>query len=198
MDFTALQEQLRSSFFLFCLACISCQSSMTDESSLQLFNADNINIQNKNGIIYLNEQPFSGKVFQLSPLTKDTVELIGYLNGKEHGEWRHYYPNKQIEEIRYYDNGDKIKTLTRWWENGQKQFFCTFKDGEYDGALTEWNRDGQVVRAMHYKNGYEKKNKKAYYNNGKVRSNYVIINGKRRGLLGTKNCVNVSDSIFKK
>ena len=41
-----------------------------------------------------------------------------------------------------------------------------------------------------------KKGAKYFYNNGKVRSNYLVINGKRYGLLGTKNCVNVKDSIF--
>jgi hypothetical protein len=35
-----------------------------------------------------------------------------------------------------------------------------------------------------------------WYDNGKVKSNYRIIEGRRFGLLGTKNCINVSDSIF--
>jgi antitoxin component YwqK of YwqJK toxin-antitoxin module len=48
----------------------------------------------------------------------------------------------------------------------------------------------------HFKDGQEEGSQKLWYDNGKIRANYVIIKGKRYGLLGTKNCKNVSDSIF--
>jgi antitoxin component YwqK of YwqJK toxin-antitoxin module len=51
---------------------------------------------------------------------------------------------------------------------------------------------------MHYKKGYEEGLQQFYYDNGKVKANYFMKAGRRYGLLGTKNCVNVSDSIFKK
>ena len=34
-----------------------------------------------------------------------------------------------------------------------------------------------------------------WYNDGEIKSNYIIKNKRRYGLLGTKNCVNVSNSI---
>lgn len=53
------------------------------------------------------------------------------------------------------------------------------------------------MKEMNYKKGFEEGSQKMFYDNGKVKVNYIMINGRRYGLLGTKNCVNVSDSVFK-
>lgn len=171
-------------------------SACNEQIELQSFNTSSLHLEHQNGLAYHGEKPFSGKVFELNE-RGDTLALFGFYQGKEHGEWRQFFPNGQLREVRYFDRGVKVKTLCRWWENGQKQFECFFKNGEYDGALQEWNASGQLVRAMNYKNGHEEGSQRMYYDNGKVRSNYVVKNGKRMGLLGTKNCINVSDSIFK-
>ncbi|MCX6338150.1 MAG: toxin-antitoxin system YwqK family antitoxin, partial [Bacteroidetes bacterium] len=66
----------------------------------------------------------------------------------------------------------------------------------YEGELSEWTFDGKLIHLAHYIDGQEEGSQKLWYDNGKIRANYVIIKGKRYGLLGTKNCKNVSDSIF--
>lgn len=172
-------------------------SACSERTELKSFNAHSLHLENRNGIVYSEGKPFSGNVFELTD-TNDTIALSGFYKGKEHGQWKRFYPEGRLEELRYFDKGVKIKTLTRWWENGQMQMICTFKNGEYDGALKEWNENGQLTQEMNYRNGYESGSQKMYYDNGKIRSNYVVKDGKRIGLLGTKNCVNVSDSIFKK
>jgi antitoxin component YwqK of YwqJK toxin-antitoxin module len=189
MVFMAQRVLFLSSVLLF-TAC-------NEQIELQSFNASSLHLENRNGIVYHEKNPFTGSVFELNE-KNDTIALFGFYKGKEHGEWKHFYDNGQIQEIRYFDKGVKIKTLKRWWENGQLQFQCTFKNGEYEGTLQEWNENGQLTKEMNYQNGYENGSQKMYYDNGKIRSNYVVKNGKRTGLLGTKNCVNVSDSIFKK
>lgn len=197
MVFTAQRVRLRNSVFLF-LFLISCQTAVNNEKiKLTLFNADSLVLENRNGTIYRNNVPFSGKIYQLSA-DNDTLMIAGYFNGKEHGEWKRFYANGQLKELRYFNKGVKVKTLELWWQNGQKQLQCKFEDGEYEGTLYEWNENGQLTKEMNYKNGYESGSQKMYYNNGKTRSNYVVKNGRRIGLLGTKNCVNVSDSVFKK
>jgi antitoxin component YwqK of YwqJK toxin-antitoxin module len=178
-----------SSVFLF--------SACGGQIELQSFNADSLHLENRNGIAYNQGKPFSGSVFELNK-THDTIAVSGFYKGREHGEWKRFYPGGRLEELRYFDKGVKIKTLIRWWENGQKQLICSFRNGEYDGILKEWNESGQLTKEMHYKNGYEDGSQKMYYDNGKIRSNYVVKDGQRIGLLGTKNCVNVSDSVFKK
>ena len=56
--------------------------------------------------------------------------------------------------------------------------------------------EGKLFHLATYKNGQEEGTQKMWYDNDKIRANYYIIDGKRYGLLGTKNCKNVSDSIF--
>lgn len=186
--------QLLCSLFIG-LLCTSCRLPV--EKAIRLYNADSLVLENRNGIMYSNQNPFTGRVYQLYP-NQDTLQIFGFYEGREDGAWKRFFPNGQIQELRYFDKGTKVKTLTRWWENGQMQLKCTFVDGAYQGALKSWNSNGQLIEEMHYKNGYEEGSQKMYYDNGKIRSNYVVKNGKRIGLLGTKNCVNVSDSIFKK
>ena len=72
-----------------------------------------------------------------------------------------------------------------------------FSNDEYEGTCREWNEAGRLVKEMNYKAGYEAGSQRSWYDNGRIRANYVIEDGRRYGLLGTKNCVNVSDSIFK-
>ena len=66
----------------------------------------------------------------------------------------------------------------------------------YEGERKEWNNEGNLIYLATYKKGQEEGPQKLWYDNGKIRANYIIKNGKRYGLLGTKNCKNVSDSIF--
>lgn len=180
-----------------CLSSLLFLSSCAEKIELNWFNRSSLHLENRNGVMYQDDAPFSGMIYELNE-ANDTVAIIGFYNGKEHGAWRRFYPTTKIAEERFYDNGVKVKSLKRWYENGQPQLECTFKDGEYEGKYQEWYENGQLYKEMHYKNGHEEGAQKLYYENGKIRSNYFIKNGKRIGLLGTKNCVNVSDSIFKK
>ena len=89
-----------------------------------------------NGIVMQQNNPFTGTLFTLYPSTKDTAELIGYLNGKEHGEWKKYCASTKLKEKRYFDNGFKVGEYITWWENGQKQSNYFFEADEYH-ALRE-------------------------------------------------------------
>jgi antitoxin component YwqK of YwqJK toxin-antitoxin module len=100
-------------------------------------------------------------------------------------------------EQRFYSHGMKVGTMKTWWDNGQLQFLYRFVNREYDGTCFEWSRGGVMTRKMHYKNGYEDGEQHQWYDDGSVRSNYIIQQGRRFGLLGTKNCLNVKDSLDK-
>lgn len=78
----------------------------------------------------------------------------------------------------------------------EKKIEVTVSNDEYTGDFKEWIASGLLIKHFHYKNGQEDGSQQLFYENGKIKANYVIINGKRYGLLGTKNCKNVSDSIF--
>ena len=110
--------------------------------------------------------------------------------------YKKYYNNKQLMEYREFRNGMKNGKQIAYWDNGKKRFQFEAVNDTYEGALKEWDYNGNLFHLAHYKNGQEEGVQKLWYENGKIRANYIILNGKRFGLLGTKNCKNVSDSII--
>ena len=131
------------------------------------------------------------------PGTTDTLEVRSYIQGTEHGRWLKFYSRGQLMEERFFDHGKKVDTLRIWWPNGVLQAQIPFNNDEYEGETVEWNQAGQMIRRMHHQQGHEEGAQQQWYDDGSVRSNYVIKNGRRYGLLGTKNCVNVADSLVK-
>jgi antitoxin component YwqK of YwqJK toxin-antitoxin module len=107
-----------------------------------------------------------------------------------------YYPNKRLMEYREFRNDMKNGKQIAYWDNGNKRFYYIAKNDASEGELMEWDYNGKLFHLAHYKDGQEEGVQKLWYENGKIRANYVIIKGRRFGLLGTKNCKNVSDSIF--
>ena len=154
-----------------------------------------LNFSTKNNQVLLNEKQYSGFIYQLYE-NRDTAFVEGYFKGFLSGIQKKWYPNKQLMEERYYLESKKNGKQVAYWENGKKKFEFVAKDDVYEGQMKEWTFDGKLIHLATYKNGQEEGTQKMWYDNGKIRANYVIIAGKRYGLLGTKNCKNVSDSIF--
>ena len=160
-----------------------------------VYNRAKVEVKNSGGVCYVDGQTFSGSLIEYTPLG-DTLSWESYINGKEHGAWKKFYVDGKKSENRYFVDGKKEGEFLAWWPDGFLKFQYHFKNGEYNGALKEWDEYGNLLKESTYKAGYEEGLQKAWYPNGKIRSNYVMIKGRRYGLLGTKNCVNVSDSIF--
>ena len=45
---------------------------------------------------------------------------------------------------------------------------------EYDGNCREWNETGMLVKEMNYIKGHEEGIQRWWYDNGKIKANYVI------------------------
>lgn len=197
-DFMARQAQLRTSFGLLLLALLTqCSPGQPDSVSTPLLNQDEAHCQLVNGLLYRNGRPFTGTIFSFFPATADTAEHTNYRDGREHGIWSQYYPGGRLRQQRTYDNGQKVGDYIAWWETGRKKLQYHFDRDEYEGTCREWNEKGVLIQKMNYHKGHEEGTQKLFYNDGKIRANYTIIEGRRYGLLGTKNCVNVSDSVFR-
>ena len=189
-------------FFIFCFIC--CSTSEKNEILIAKkekipaiwIQENNPKISIENGTIFHDKKPFSGHLFQLYPNTKDSLVSQEYFNGLLSGISTKWFPNKQVAEKRFYYKGEKHGKQLSYWENGTKKFDFTALKDTYEGVLKEWDEKGNLYHLANFKNGQEEGVQKLWYENGKIRANYVIINGKRYGLLGTKNCKNVSDSIF--
>lgn len=184
-------------WLLLLLMLTRCSTPISSENPVVL-NQQDTRLHTENGVVYLDKKPFSGTLFSLWPGSSDTIDLATYRDGRAHGIWRQFYPGGKRRQQRVFEQGKKTGDYVAWWPNGQQQLHYHFADGEYEGTCREWNETGRLIQEMNYRNGHEEGSQKLFYNNGKVRANYVIIKGRRYGLLGTKNCVNISDSIFRR
>jgi len=147
--------------------------------------------------LFYEHKKFSGFTFLLSQ-KQDIVLLASYKNGLKERRSRKWYKNGQLEEDRFYVQGKKEGLQQGWWPNGTLQFQCTILNDAYEGEYKAWNESGALIKLFHYKHGQEEGSQRLWYNDGKTRANYVIDKGRRFGLLGTKNCRNVTDGIEKK
>lgn len=172
----------------------SCGKRAGEPSVKAVYDADKILVKQKGGIAYVDGKPLHGLVFRCSA-AGDTLMRGAYRNGKEEGEHKSWYENGRLRERRYYVGGKKEGTHFGWYENGSRRFEYQYKGDLFHGAYLEWFADGQPFRRHHFSGGHESGSQQVWYPNGKVKSNYTIRNGRRYGLLGTENCVNVSDKL---
>ena len=197
VDFMARQARFRNSIFIAFFLLVACSQKERIMITQKVISTDPL-LRSVNGILYRSNGLFTGTVYSFYEGTKDTAEIKSFLNGKENGEWKKFYSDHSLKEKREFENGKKMGEYIAYWENGSKKLVYKFNNDEYEGICCEWNSRGVLIKQMNYKKGYEEGPQKMFYDNGKVRSNYIMIGGRRFGLLGTKNCVNVSDSVFKK
>lgn len=145
--------------------------------------------------LYLSQQAYTGYVYQLGEHSTDTIMKSGYRNGLQEGSTSLWYNDGQLKEKRQYHKGQKHGKQIAFWENGGQRFEFTAVNDYYEGRLREWDIEGNLIHEGHFEEGQEEGSQKMWHSDGSIQSNYVIVNGKRYGLLGTKNCKNVSDSI---
>ncbi len=146
---------------------------------------------NSDTLFYKNEK-FSGLLFDINLETGDSLLSINYLEGKLNGISKKWYPNGHIMEHRVYENNQKNGSQKSYWQNGKKRFVYNAIKDIQEGEMKEWDENGKLSHLGNYKNGQEEGEQKMWYDTGKIKANYVIKNGRRYGLLGTKNCRNVS------
>ena len=190
------RELLRSKnlLWLSCLLLLSCNSRIDQRQATFFILADTVNVVTKQGITYINSDKANGILFSLHN-KKDTAFIKPYTKGKEDGMVKTWYDNGQQNEIRNYEKGWQQGEAKAWWPNGKQKFIYHFTNDVFEGNLKEWAINGMLARDMNYSKGQEEGPQKLWYDNGMLRSNYIIKNGRRYGLLGTKNCINVVDSI---
>lgn len=164
--------------------------------NIKMYNSSGLKLHLENGLLLKDGHPFTGIVYTLQPGGRDTAEIISFNQGREDGLWKRYYPGGRLMEKRSFSNGKKVGSYYAWWPDGVMKLAYHFYNGEYNGTCREWNQQGALVKEMNYRNGYEDGRQMEFYDDGRIRANYIIKDGRRYGLLGTKNCVNVSDSVF--
>jgi len=175
---------------------ISKNSMEISHEKMLSFSADNPQISFKNVGVFYQGKPFSGTLFRLDSQNQDTLKIESYLKGSRHGKWIQYFPGHVLKEFRTFEQGKKTGVFVQYFPTGKKQQEYHFQNDEYQGLAREWNGRGVLIREMHYEAGHEEGSQKLFYDNGQIRANYVMKDGRRFGLLGTKNCVNVSTRLL--
>ncbi len=148
----------------------------------------------KNVILYQGS-PFSGLIYEMFPYSNDTLWSCQYKSGMKDGVWKKYFKEGEIKETRLFKENKKEGNYLGFYKDGSKNFVFQFKNGEYSGTNRVWAKGGVLIEEATFKDGYENGVQKRWYLNGKIKSNYIIKDNRRYGLLGTKNCVTVSDSL---
>jgi antitoxin component YwqK of YwqJK toxin-antitoxin module len=126
---------------------------------------------------YVNGQPYA------------EIECV---NGKTHGESRHFFDNgvlsstqeymngvahgvgrgwgregERLYEIAY-ANGKQSGTHTRWWPDGKLHSLGEYRDGKLEGPHQRWHESGLLASDEHYRNGKRHGESKSWNEEGKV------------------------------
>ena len=193
VDFLEHPERLLSNLLIILLCVCSCESFNSNASIV--INSKDSDIKNIKGLILYKGVPFTGTLIKLQENSNDTISIGNYLKGKKNGIFKRFYNNNSLQEQRKFIMGKKDGEHKGYWDNGKLAFYYLLKEDVYDGTQRDWNRDGQLIKSLNYVDGHQEGLQQLWDNNGEIRTNYVIKNNRRYGLLGTKNCINVSDSI---
>ena len=108
-----------------------------------------------NGLMYspTSDKPYTGIVFSFLDGRKE--KQWTYKDGEKTGITKYYKNGYKMEEI-HYKGKDEMGYLirngkrTKWYENGQKQYEGTFKDGKPVGKWTYYNENGSVDKVEEY------------------------------------------------
>ena len=142
----------------------------------------------KQGLMVYNNELLSGYTYEL--YTNGNTKLkTHWVNGKRHGKQLSWFENGKIKEIRFYKNNRKDDQHQGWFGDGTPRFEYNFIDGQYHGSSKEWYPDGSIASEHNYEMGKESGTQKVYEANGQIRANYVVKDGYRYGLVGSKNCI---------
>ena len=185
-----LRVLLLSSSCLWLLACNTPGGPPTTEMIV----ANSGRLHQSPGILLYDNTPFNGSVFYLYD-NGDTAEITPYINGREHGQKKSWWPGNKLKEIRPYLNGLKHGIHKGWWPNGKPAFEYQIANGQYEGNVKEWNQKGILVKDFNYIKGQEQGRQRMWYADGSIQANYEVRNGRKYGLTGTKSCTNVWNKI---
>jgi antitoxin component YwqK of YwqJK toxin-antitoxin module len=117
------------------------------------------------------------------------LERVASYRGNElDGAARGWYENGAPEYERRYRAGREEGRHRGWYETGAPKFLYFYHDGVAEGDQRQWLRTGQALTLFHYRRGHEDGQQQMWNADGTIRSNYVIKDGRRFGLIGSMGC----------
>ncbi len=149
--------------------------------------ASDSRVQRVHGMLLFEGRPFTGAVLEHDSAGA-TVSRSKYRDGRRDGESLGWYADGRPMYRRAYARDRETGTHTGWWPDGSVHFIYRYRDGRLEGTAREWFPNGQLYREFNYRAGQEEGAEKMWYPDGLQRANYVVHDGRRFGLPGTKGC----------
>ena len=174
-------------FLVFCLVA-TCNAELRTWTAVNGKEVEAEFVSNEKGIVKLKLK--SGKVFEVSAnkLSKEDNEFIASLSKPEKINPKLEsinYNNLEIrEDIIYLKNSDTPYTgkASKFYENGQKEFEVTIKDGKEDGLVVKWHKNGQKKAEVNRPAGKPEGILWEWYESGQKRLETNWKNGKKNGI----------------
>lgn len=142
------------------------------------------------GLMHFQGIPYSGIV--LEHFESGVQESkTHWAEGKREGLYESWHSNGRINEQRLYIANRKEGEHRGWYSDGGLRFLLRFQEGAFHGRCEEWYPNGDKYSEFNYEFGKEIGPQKLWEPNGKIRANYVVKEGKRYGIIGSKQCVSV-------
>lgn len=88
-------------------------------------------------------------------------------------------------------NGQRNGISRFWWPGGYLKKEAQYQNGVYHGYVKVYYKEGQLRSWFNYDQGQESGKQQIWKKDGRMKANYEVINGRKYGLTGVKNCVNV-------
>lgn len=101
---------------------------------------------------------------------------------------RGQYENGAREYERHYRNGRAEGVHRGWYRNGALALEYHYHNGLSEGSQRQWYPNGRPFASFTHHLGHEIGQQQLWNPDGTVRSNYVIRDGRRYGLLGAVGC----------
>lgn len=115
-------------------------------------NAQPQHLEEKDGLFYYESQPYTGTY--LTYYDNGTLKLEStYFEGKKDGEFKLYFEDGSLNEIRSYQNNEMHGTWITFNRLGVKVAEASYKQGVKNGNWYVWNDDGNLKYELCYKDG---------------------------------------------
>lgn len=177
----------------YCLIILGCSNS---PGQVESYNIRQLDLKIINGVAYNRCILFTGNVYELTK-AGDSVFSKSFKDGVEDGPQKTWYPNKKLQELRWYKDGKKTGINLAYWPNGRLRYKYRFINDMYEGVQFEWHFSGKAYSKKNYAAGHESGSQQSWNEDGTIRSNYEARNGRNYGNIGRKNCYSVyADSAF--
>jgi antitoxin component YwqK of YwqJK toxin-antitoxin module len=102
------------------------------------------------------------------PEVRKVLEEGYYKDGKLDGEFKTWWDNNILKELRYYEGGKINGELKAWFKDGQMKVHFYIKDGKKEGEFKMWHENGELSSHQYFKDDKNEGEHKEYYETGQL------------------------------